>query len=424
MTTIRQAKPQTIANDWTFNGASTRELTHCFHDYPARMIPQIARKLLELFGSTAKKLFDPYCGTGTSLVEAQLRGIDAVGTDLNPLVNLIAKTKTTPIRQQILDLYLKDFSEFAFKARFEGEPSVLPIPTFSNLDFWFQPEVVRKLAYIKKYICQIDNEDVRDFFKVAFSETVRESSLTRHSEFKLFRMTKRQIASFNPDVYGIMENKLSRNRKGMLAYLSTLKDSPRKASVSIHNFNTVDGIPKSPTLSGFDIVITSPPYGDSRTTVAYGQYSRLSSQWLDFDEANIVDKKLMGGHFNGHIPKFNCKSLERAIKQISEIDHKRALEIASFYIDLEKSIRNVSNSVKRGGYVCYVIGNRRVKGTTLPTDQAIVSFFEQNGFTHIDTFIRSIPNKRMPAKNSPTNEPGKIDTTMLSEYIIVMRKVK
>jgi len=121
--------------DWDFRSTDTRAMTHCFHDYPARMIPQIPSKLLELFGSSAKRLFDPYCGTGTSLVEAQLRGIDAAGTDLNPLARLIAKAKTTPIRQQILDLYLKDFSEFAFKARFEGEPSVLRLPNFPNIEF-------------------------------------------------------------------------------------------------------------------------------------------------------------------------------------------------------------------------------------------------------------------------------------------------
>lgn len=410
--------------DWDFRGTDTRAMTHCFHDYPARMIPQIPSKLLELFGSSAKRLFDPYCGTGTSLVEAQLRGIDAAGTDLNPLARLIAKAKTTPIRQQILDLYLKDFSEFTFKARFEGEPSVLPLPNFPNIDFWFQPDVIRKLTYLKQYIWQIDNEDVRDFFKVAYSETVRESSLTRNAEFKLFRMTEKQLQSFNPDVYGIIENKLSRNRKGMMAYLAALKQSPRKATVTIYDFNTVEGIPDSLPSSDFDLIITSPPYGDSRTTVAYGQYSRLSSQWLDLEEPNLVDKKLMGGQSNGHIPKFDCPPLDKAIKKISDVDHKRSLEIASFYIDLEKSIHNVSRLIRRAGYVCYVVGNRRVKGVTLPTDQAIVSFFERNKFAHVDTFVRSIPNKRMPAKNSPTNKPGKLDTTMLNEYIVVLRKQK
>lgn len=177
-------------------------------------------------------------------------------------------------------------------------------------------------------------------------------------------------------------------------------------------------------FSSADNPITSPPYGDSRTTVAYGQYSRLSSQWMDLTEANLVDKKLMGGQTNGHIPKFGCRPLDKAVKQISEADYKRALEIASFYVDLEKSIHNVSTIIRRGGYICYVVGNRRVKGVTLPTDKAIVSLFEQSNFRHVDTFIRTIPNKRMPAKNSPTNEPGKLDTTMLNEYIVIMRKEK
>lgn len=63
-------------DDWTFNGASTREMTHCYHDYPARMIPQVAAKLIDLYGRDARVLFDPYCGTGTSLVEGVVRGID------------------------------------------------------------------------------------------------------------------------------------------------------------------------------------------------------------------------------------------------------------------------------------------------------------------------------------------------------------
>ena len=87
---------QNAVEDWTFHKAKTRELSHCYHDYPARMIPQIAGKLFDLFGINARISFDPYCGTGTSLVEANIRGINALGTDLNPLARLIAKAKTTP----------------------------------------------------------------------------------------------------------------------------------------------------------------------------------------------------------------------------------------------------------------------------------------------------------------------------------------
>jgi hypothetical protein len=71
--------PESRTDDWTFSGAPTRSLTHCYHDYPARMIPQIAAKLLERFAAQPVRLFDPYCGTGTSLVEISVPSMGRSG---------------------------------------------------------------------------------------------------------------------------------------------------------------------------------------------------------------------------------------------------------------------------------------------------------------------------------------------------------
>ena len=78
--------------------------------------------------------------------------------------------------------------------------------------------------------------------------------------------------------------------------------------------------------------------------------------------------------------------------------------------------------MKPGGYACYVVGNRKVKGVVLPTDIVTKEFFERGGFEYIDTFYRTIPNKRMPLRNSPTNAIGKVDSTMVQEYVVVMRR--
>jgi hypothetical protein len=77
--------------------------------------------------------------------------------------------------------------------------------------------------------------------------------------------------------------------------------------------------------------------------------------------------------------------------------------------------------IKTGGHACYVVGNRKVKGVVLPTDVAILRFFEAQGYSHIDTFHRRIPNKRMPSRNSPTNATGIVENTMTTESIVVMR---
>ena len=70
------------------------------------------------------------------------------------------------------------------------------------------------------------------------------------------------------------------------------------------------------------------------------------------------------------------------------------------------------------------MGNRNVKGVQIPLDYFTIETFERNGFKHLDTFVRSIPNKRMPNKTSPTNKKGANVSTMVNEFIIVMEKQK
>ena len=131
---------------WDFREADTKEYTHCFHTYPAMMIPQIARKLLNQYGVEGGWLLDPYCGTGTSLVEASLFGMHSVGCDINPLVRLIAIAKSTPICLSTLDVTLNRLNDHLFQVEFRsGKVPGAPIPNIINLAYWFSEEVIRCL---------------------------------------------------------------------------------------------------------------------------------------------------------------------------------------------------------------------------------------------------------------------------------------
>ncbi|MGD9730834.1 MAG: DNA methyltransferase [Desulfamplus sp.] len=406
-----------IDTTWDFRSANTKEYTHCYHNYPAMMIPQVANRLINLYGKNAATLFDPYCGTGTSLVEANLNGIDAYGTDINPMARLIAEAKTTIIELEILDLYLKEFNDFLFALNWGINNTNVIFPNFKNIDFWFKEEVKLALASIKQFINNIKDPRVKKFFLVAFSETVRESSFTRNSEFKLYRMPEKQREDFNPDVFKIINSKLARNRMGLKFYMEKNKND---AKTKIYDFNSSEKIEKIEEES-IDIVVTSPPYGDSRTTVAYGQFSRLSNQWLDVENASQIDNQLMGGKAK-NIKKIGIDIIDKTVERVERKDEKRAKDIYSFYEDYAKSIANVSKVIKQGGYACYVVGNRRVKDIALPTDEITKCLFLERGFKYLNTFIRNIPNKRMPSKNSPTNQIGKKITTMNNEYIVIMQK--
>jgi tRNA G10 N-methylase Trm11 len=409
-----------VDETWDFRRANTKEYTHGFHAYPAMMIPQVARRIIENFGKKSKTLFDPYCGTGTSLVEANLKGINAIGTDINPLARLIATTKTTKLDLQVLDLFLQDFMNYFFSINFQIDKvkSVI-IPEVKNIDFWFAKNIQQKLGVLLGYIENINDCSIRNFFKVAFSETVRETSFVKQGEFKLVR-TKNLKEKEDVDVFGIMISKLSRNKQGLIEFEKSCKNG---SVASICSFNTVHEIPthiiKPNTV---DIVVTSPPYGDSRTTVAYGQYSRLANEWLGFRNANQIDNKLMGGEKRKHHHTFNSKILNDVVQTIQKEDKERARDVISFYEDYEKSINNVSTTLKKGGFACYVVGNRTVKGLNIPTDEITAQLFEENNFTHIETIVRNIPNKRMPLKNSPSNIVGETASTMKHEYIVICQK--
>ncbi len=403
--------------DWDYRTANTKEFTHGIHPYPAMMIPQVARRLIQTYAPDGGTLFDPYCGSGTTLLEGILAGLNANGSDLNPLARLIAKTKVKPINLEHLDAAIEDYIDFGL----DVDHSDARPPHFLNIDYWFSATIQQELALTLGYIQQIEANDIANFFKLAFSLTVRKVSWTKNSEFKLVRMRPSQMNEHGPDVFSVMVGILNDNRNAFASLADSLDADV--GIPSVYGFNSVTEIPRSKIPpESVDAVVTSPPYGDSRTTVAYGQFSRLSSQWLGYQNANRVDSELMGGAKLDNPVSFGFKELNDVIIAIADIDTKRACEVASFFVDYQKSITNVSSVIKPGGHACYVVGNRTVKGIEVPTAQTTAAFFESCGFRHVDTFYRNIPNKRMPSMNSPSNIAGKLGKTMKSEIIVICQK--
>ena len=408
-----------IDNSWDFKTSNTKEFTHCYHTYPAMMIPQVARKLICDYSPEGKLnlLFDPYMGSGTSLVEASITGINSIGTDINPLARLMSKVKSTHFDQKVIcDFFSVIQSELPFYS--PDKVTNRDFDRISNYSYWYSEDNLLKLSFITQLIADNVDELYKDFFNVCLSETVREVSFTRNGEFKRFRMKEDKIENFKPDVFRLFEEKMKRNIQGLEAF----NRCSTGVNASIFDFNTTYNIPKEilPDES-VDMVVTSPPYGDSRTTVAYGQFSRWANEWFGFDNAKTLDKHLMGGLSTKEI-KFESLSIKPELDQIAFLDNKRFYEVVSFLNDYWFSIQNVAKTVRSGGRVCYVVGNRRVKDVQINLDYFTAEMFEKCGFKHDITIIREIPNKRMPSKTSPTNKSGAKVSTMSNEYIVILTK--
>lgn len=406
------------SKDWDFKDSNTKEYTHGYHNYPAMMIPQIARKLINEYSPEGKVnlLFDPYMGSGTSLVEASIVGINSIGTDINPLACLISKVKTTAYNIEEIKTAYSVLHGIVINYHEEMVLST-DFTHITSWDYWYSKESLLKLSFIQQCIDALA-DSVKDFFRLALAETVREVSFTRNGEFKRFRMQEEKIKNFSPDVIKVFDTKVCRNIKGLAEY----EKIENKGTVSTYTFNSSQTFPDNVIVdNSVDIIVTSPPYGDSRTTVAYGQFSRWANEWFGFENAKTLDNHLMGGKTTKDV-LFKSVSIVDELKTIESLDKKRYLEVVSFLNDYNASIINVSKKVRQGGRICYVVGNRTVKGIQIPLDYFTAEMFEQNGFKHEVTIVRSMPNKRMPSKTSPTNEKGKKVSTMNNEYIVVMTK--
>lgn len=407
-----------IDDFWSFKTANTKEYTHCYHSYPAMMIPQVARKLLSDYAPEGKLslVLDPYAGSGTTLVESSIIGVKSIGIDLNPLARFMTKVKNThyPLEE------IQDSIGHLFTSIIIYRPAEVKNTDFSrisNYTFWYTKESLYKLSYLNQIILELKPE-VQDFFLLCLSETVREVSFTRNGEFKRYKMSEKQLEKFNPDVFAIFEKKVQRNIKGLESF-NTIGNTNL---ASIYSFNSSYEIPSEIIAEGsIDMVITSPPYGDSHTTVAYGQFSRWANEWFDFENAKSLDRLLMGGIISKEV-KFETESIKKELEQIKNQDEKRYFEVISFLNDYWNSIKNVAKVIRKGGRVCYVVGNRRVKTIQINLDYFTAEMFEKCGFKHEITIVREIPNKRMPSKNSPTNKTGEKVETMSNEYIVILTK--
>jgi DNA modification methylase len=398
------------APEFDFKGFRASVGRHSIHEYPAMLHYLLVQNLINKYSNKGDLIYDPFCGSGVSVVEALRLNRKAVGTDINPLALLIADVRTSNLDTDSIKSHLTSLQ----KNWFNLTPD---IPTVKNINYWFKEQAIRDLGKLRTFIKEIKDRKILNFFLTTFSQTVRECSNNRKGEFKRYRIPEEKLKEYNPDVFQTFFH---------LAYyyLEILsKDILPSQEVSL----LLHDVRKTIPINNVKLIITSPPYGDSKTTVAYGQFSSFSFDWLKglnpYGDSNLkLDSLCLGGKKIDEIFQLPSEHLYRALDEIKKVDKKRAKEVYSFFYDYFYSIKQITNTLSSKAYVCFIVGNRTVKGIQISMDFITAEFFEHFGLKVENIFVRKISNKRMPSKNSPSNRAGKTSNTMLNEYIVILRK--
>lgn len=406
-------------SNWDFSNYNANIYNHGLHQYPARFIPQLARKLLKTFCTKDSKVLDIFSGSGTTLLECKYLGInEAYGIELNPFAIFMAKTKLQNIDS---DSIKKEFENITSK--FNDTTFNFTISNFNKIDFWYSNDVKISLSKILNIISQIQDEKIKNFFLLVFCDACKKTSYLDTGTFKMYRSKSKIAKNYNPNAFEEFSKIYKRN-------LELLEENNKLEFNKNGQYHILQGDSRikneNIAQDSIDFILTSPPYGDSRTTVAYGQYSTLPWKWLkNNDEIVSLDRNLLGGttkNLDKSILDFS-ETLKNHISNIEKIDDsKRENDVIAFYKDLYTTLENAHFYLKQNCYFILVTGNRTVKNEYLRTDLIISEFAKTIGFSTEKILTRNIINKRMASKNSPTNQKGKVGTTMLTENIIILKK--
>lgn len=159
--------------NFDFSKGDSMYLTHSLHPYPAKFPPQLPHYLLSQFGSKGQTVLDPFCGSGTTLVEARLLGFNAVGVDVNGLSSLLSKVKATPLSSDEI-AEVKDFISLIENEDFQwsiNRPNI-EIKQIEGINHWFQHNVAEELTHLLNLANRISNINVRDFIKIVISSII------------------------------------------------------------------------------------------------------------------------------------------------------------------------------------------------------------------------------------------------------------
>lgn len=414
--------------EWTFNGVDTEPLTHGLHGYPARMIPQIPRQLLHHWKRAGvvepgDVIYDPFCGSGTTATEARLAGYHCLGTDINPFACFIARTKATPINpDRILTAAHSIFDDWHVYERFirMGDSSDV---TAVKKDWFPEPQVYELESMARRLSegrANFDMEVVR-FLRLCLAEIVREVSYQQDGEFKRQRIPESEREDHDPDVWGAFCDSVEENVNRMESFYDHAAGT---GEIDIRIADCRD--PDVVESNSVDAVLTSPPYGDHETTVAYGQYCRspaIAATPLDTETMREVDPSGLGGTRSGAFSDVSevsafSPALQATLDELGAVDG-RDDDALAFFADYFEALYQLARIVKPGQPVALVVGNRTMSRVPIPMHLITEEFLASIGFDHESTEARTIPTKTLPWENAPENLSGQTGDLMADEYIIV-----
>ncbi|MBM7580908.1 DNA methyltransferase [Jeotgalibacillus terrae] len=418
MTTLQDKLNSYGDGYWDFQ-KEKRAGVHEIATYPAMMVAPMQHKIIGDIIKLEKNIdniFDPFHGSGTTLVEGKKFNLNLIGIDINPLANIITTVKINGVNT---DTIYNSIEDLIYNFR-KLKNDITACHYFPKISKWFREDVISDLTVIRQAIILEKNRKNRLYFWVCLSDLIRKYSNTRSSTFKLHIKEEEKIISMENNVFNDFIILIKEK------HLHLDSNYEKKQSITQGDSNIEMEKMKSNSV---DLICTSPPYGDNGTTVTYGQYSILSLLWMDRQDISVnneelisnfsaIDSQSLGGRLKNSKVREEIPALEEILTKISNQKKKK---VNSFFSDYFLSLSHMIRILKPNSLMVLTLGNRRVDNVEIRLDKITSDYCELKGLKVEATFNRAIPRKRMPRKISNIKSHGAV-SSMNNETVLILRK--
>ncbi len=399
-----------------------KKTAHNIALYPCKYIPELPRWAIKKYSKENDTILDPFIGGGTTFIEALKLKRNCLGIDYNPYARLVSKVKSTQLNKDVFQSTFKTLMDDILNDN-------LPItkPNFKGVEFWFNENVISGLSKIKKHIMLLNNEDLKNFFLVAFSMTVRKTSYIAPGQILTARRKDwREIKQYTEKETIEMFDSFAREYSDYMFSFS--KDiNGNNSTRLIGNDARELNIPQD--IKEVDLIVASPPYINA---MDYIWANRLRIHWLDLvkddeDRLNLYNFEIGTERIQkkvySQVGSFGIKEIDDTIKDIFDSSNSnqqsqlRSRVTYQYFLDMKKHFEEAYKVLKKGGRYCIVVGDNTIRKVPVPTSIYLSMIAESVGFKKEKQFQIILKNRSLNVKRN-VDFAGKIKY----DRMIVLRK--
>jgi len=369
------------------------------------MIPDIPSYFIHKYTSRNDLILDPFCGSGTTLLEARLLGRNAIGLDINPLAVLISDVKSNTL--DIAELsQVKQSLENALRMM-EVEN---PIPSFPNIDYWFCENAKKELAFIKHALDEVCTQDrqIKKFLQVCFSAIIRKSSYADLRMAKTYRskfVVEKIQKGWNPAPLMLFRDVLNSNFERVKDFCQ-LNGIDKTSAIALHgDAKEVQAILRRRGITEVDFILTSPPYINAQD---YFRSYKLEIWWLELagvTEVRRLNRQAIGTEIVSEFEtsskvRISSRELTRILSKVSRTSRKKSLIIRKYFVQMATVLQQCNAVLKKEGHFCLMTGNNTICGINIPTNRILDSIAQQLGLFPVEKKKNRIQHRTLSPKRN------------------------